>query len=81
MKRKIAIEDSLSDVKNYLQQKGYAVEALQNNNNLNDYDAIVVTGQDSNTLGMENAVTKSRVINARGQTAEQIYQQIENNIK
>lgn len=81
MKRKIAVEGSLSDVKGLLQSKGYQVEDLNNQNNLDSYDAIIITGQDSNVLGMENAVTKSPVIDARGQSAEDIYQQLQNRIK
>ncbi|SNS86327.1 Uncharacterised protein family (UPF0180) [Anaerovirgula multivorans] len=81
MKKKIAVEGSLSDVKDLLQSKGYQVEDLNNQNNLDSYDAIITTGQDSNVLGMENAVTKSPVIDARGQSAEDIYQQLQNRIK
>lgn len=81
MKRKIAVEGSLSDVKDLLQSKGYQVEDLNNKNNLNTYDAIIITGQDSNVLGIENAVTKSPVIDARGQSAEEVYQQLQNRIK
>ncbi|SET69513.1 Uncharacterised protein family (UPF0180) [Natronincola peptidivorans] len=82
MKRKVAVEGTLNDVKGYLQEKGYEVEELNNqNNNLNNYDAIIITGQDSNVLGMEKAVTKSPIITARGQSAEEIYKQIENRMK
>lgn len=81
MKRKIAVEGSLTDVKNLLQSKGYQVEDLKDTNNLNNYDAIIITGQDSNTLGIENTVTKSPVITARGQTAEEIYHQLKNRIE
>ncbi|AOY76646.1 YkuS family protein [Clostridium formicaceticum] len=80
MKKKIAIEDGLADVRNYLQEKGYEVEGLKNDN-LNKYDAIIIAGQDSNVLGMENAVTKSPIISARGQSAEEVYQQLQSRIK
>ncbi|SDK21872.1 YkuS family protein [Natronincola ferrireducens] len=80
MKRKIAVEDGLADVKSYLQEKGYQVEGLDNRN-LNNYDAIIITGQDSNVLGMENAVTKSPIISAHGQSAEEVYQQLQNRMK
>ncbi|ABR49289.1 protein of unknown function UPF0180 [Alkaliphilus metalliredigens QYMF] len=76
MKRKVAIENSLGDVKTYLQEQGFQVEELRENANLDSYDAVIVTGQDSNMLGMENAVTKAPVITARGQSAEQIYDRI-----
>ena len=81
MGKKVGIEGSLTDVKELLQSKGYEVEELGNTNNLNKYDAIIVTGQDSNVLGIENTVTKSPIISARGQSAEDIYQQLQNRIK
>ncbi len=78
MKRKIAVEHSLTDVRNYLVKKGFEVESLDNRGNLDGFDAIVVTGQDSNTLGIEDTKTKTPIIKARGLSAEEVYDQIEN---
>lgn len=76
MKTKIAVEGTLTNVKDYLRKKGYQVTNLQNTGNLDSFDAIVVTGQDSNTLGIENTQTKTPIITARGQSAEQVYDEI-----
>lgn len=76
MKHKIAVEGSLTNVRDYLQNKGYQVTSLNNTGNLDSFDAIVVTGQDSNTLGIQNTQTKTPVITARGQSAEQVYDEI-----
>ncbi|MBM7614845.1 YkuS family protein [Alkaliphilus hydrothermalis] len=80
MKRKVAVDHSLADVRDYLQQKGFQVESLNNAKNLDRLDAVVVTGQDSNVLGIENATTKTPVITARGLSAEAVYDQIESRL-
>jgi Uncharacterised protein family (UPF0180). len=83
MKGKIAVEKDLTPVKDYLTSKGYAVECIdfnqQNSEKLQGYDAIVVTGLNSNLLGMEDTVTKSAVINADGLTPEEIANELEEN--
>ena len=76
MRKKIAVEHSLTDVVDYLKEKGFDVESLDNSRDLNRFDAIVVTGQDSNILGIEDTETKTPVIKARGQSAELVYDQI-----
>lgn len=81
MKRKVAVESSLSNVSNYLKSKGYDVYNLTSQNNMNNYDAIVVTGQDKNFLGMEDTSTKSVVIDARGKTPEEICNTLDNSLK
>jgi len=73
----IAVEGSLTDVRDYLQQRGYKVEALGTGNNLNKYSAIVITGQDSNMMGIEDTYTKAPIIDARGRSAEEIHDQIQ----
>ncbi len=76
MKAKVAVEGNLTGVKDYLQKKGWDVSSLQSTGNLDSFDAIVVTGQDSNILGIEKTQTKTPIITARGQSAEQVYDEI-----
>lgn len=77
--KRIAVENALGNVKSYLQQQGYTVESLENNkSNLNSFDAVVVSGQDSNFLGMHDTSTNSSVIYARGLTPQDVYSQLEN---
>ncbi|MDI3310578.1 MAG: YkuS family protein, partial [Thermoanaerobacterium sp.] len=40
--------------------------------NVNDYDAIVITGQHKDMLGFENTYTNSPIIDATGMTPEDI---------
>lgn len=72
---KIAIEESLSDVKNALQNAGHEVTALDQSN-ASSCDCCVISGMDKNLLGMAETSTKSAVINADGQTPEQVLQEV-----
>ncbi|MTI65940.1 MAG: YkuS family protein [Firmicutes bacterium] len=77
MNRRILVEDSLTNVKDVLLGQGYEVGKLSTEkNNLEGYDAIVVSGQDKNFMGITNTVTKSPVIDARNKSAEDILNQI-----
>lgn len=84
MKRIIAIEDNLGPVKEYLTDKGYDVknfDIAQDRANLTDkYDAFVVTGLNSNMLGINDTDTKAVVIDAAGMSPEQIYHELESRL-
>lgn len=76
--RKVAIENNLQDVKDYLKDKGYSVESLEDKRqDLDTFDAIVVTGQNSNFLGIEDSSTKKSIISADGRTPSEIHNEIE----
>lgn len=81
MKGKIAIEQNLTPVKTYLSSKGYNVESIsmndQNTKKLQGYDAIIVTGQNSDFLGFETTKTNAVVINADGLTPEEVAKELE----
>ncbi len=84
MNRKIAVERSLTPVMEYLSEKGYKVEGIDINSeyskNIEQYDAIVVTGMNKDFLGIQDVVSKIPVIDARGLNAEQVYDRISNSI-
>ncbi|WP_066504908.1 YkuS family protein [Abyssisolibacter fermentans] len=80
MKKRVLIEDSLTEVSQYLSKKGLNVSNL-NKNNLNSCDVIVVSGQDSNIMGISNIEIEKPVINARGKTSDDIYNQIVETLK
>lgn len=79
--QKIAVQEGLRPVQEYLEDKGYEVESVdfdtfskaQNEN----YDAIVVTGMNNDFLGMQDTATSAPVIDATGMTPEEICEQIE----
>lgn len=71
--KRVAIEQDLSNVKEYLQKNGYTVECLESvKDNLDAFDAIVVTGLNTNFMGIEDTTTKATVINANGLTPEDV---------
>ncbi|MDD3225581.1 MAG: YkuS family protein [Clostridium sp.] len=75
---KIAIESNLGHVKDYLQDKDCEVSTLKDYDiNLNDFDAIVVTGQNDNLMGIEDTLTNTVVIDASGMTPQEIYHEIQ----
>ncbi|WP_168198255.1 YkuS family protein [Crassaminicella thermophila] len=79
--KKVAVEKSLENVKNYLNNKGFDVADLESaTTNLKNFDAIVVSGQNSNLLGMHDTSTKASVINAKGLTVEDIYEELNNRL-
>lgn len=83
MKCKIAVEQNLTPVKDYLTGKGYQVECITFNDQsftkLKDYDAIVVTGLKNDFLGMQDTMTGAAIINATGMTPEEVEKEIESN--
>ena len=87
MKKRIAVENSLQNVKEYLTNKGYEVATLSapilaydetdyDSGDENYYDAIVISGQSENLMGSTRITTDARVIDASGKTPDDIYNQI-----
>jgi hypothetical protein len=79
--KKVGIERTLGNVKRYLESRDCEVSELDAANKesqgaLNRFDAIVVTGADSNFMGMEDIVTTTAVINAEGKTEDEIYNEV-----
>ncbi len=78
--KKIAVQEGLKPVQEYLKDQGYEVETVsfdaftkaQNEN----YDAIVLTGMSKDFLGMQDTATSAPVIDATGMTPEEIFEQI-----
>lgn len=85
MIRKIGIEPTLTQVRDFLTTKGYTVENLNMGDrsvrNPDQYDAYIVTGMNKDFLGMQDTSTRSPVIDATGMTAEQVYQQLESRLR
>ncbi len=72
---KIAVEDSLTNVKQALRDNGYDVVNMEPGG-AESCDCYVISGQDKNMLGMADTETKASVINAEGLTAEQVVEQV-----
>lgn len=76
---RIGIEPNLTNVKDYLEDQGYECVTLDasNGENLNIFDAIVITGQDENVMGYDDTNTDAVIIEAVGMTPEEIYDEIQ----
>ena len=80
--KKVAVQKGLSPVKNYLENSGYSVKEFDSSNKtadnyLDKFDAVVVTGESENIMGMEDTTTSASIINADGMTPEDIKNEIE----
>ncbi|WP_432408837.1 YkuS family protein [Wukongibacter sp. M2B1] len=79
--KRVAVEKSLRNVKDYLKEQGYNVESLENNRDkINSFDAIVVTGQNSNFLGMHDTSTNGTVVYAKGLTPEDVHKELQRSL-
>jgi hypothetical protein len=76
---KIAVENSLGNVKDVLQQNGFEVVGLDSNS-IQSCDACVISGQDKNVLGITETVTRASVINAEGMTESEVLKQVNQRI-
>lgn len=82
----IGIERSLSDIKSLLEQNNYNVVEMDNANSdtkraQKKFDAIIVSGLDSNFLGMQDTLSNTPVITANGKTAEEVYSELKDRLK
>ncbi|MBN6185613.1 YkuS family protein [Aneurinibacillus sp. BA2021] len=73
---RIGVENSLGNIKQYLESQGHQVMEI-NEANLKNCDCCIISGQDENMMGMANTVTQAPVINADGMTAEQVLQAVQ----
>lgn len=81
MHKKVAVENNLDNVRRYLIDKGYQVDMFDDTqlhriDDVSDYDAIVISGENSNFMGIEDTSTNVQVIDARGTTPEEIFNSI-----
>lgn len=72
---RVAVENSLGSVKEYLQNKGVEVISLEAGQKAN-YDCCVISGQDKDVMGIADVTTKAPVVNAEGMTEEEVYQAV-----
>ncbi|ACL68798.1 YkuS family protein [Halothermothrix orenii] len=79
MARKIAVEEGLSNIAQELERFGYQVVNLTNQN-MREADAIVISGQDRNMMNREDITSKAQIIDARGLTAVQVRNELENRL-
>lgn len=71
---KVAVEESLTGVKELLERKGYQVVSPQDGG---EVVATVLTGLDNSVMNMQEVTTKGRVIDAAGMTPEEVLARLE----
>ncbi|MDC3412758.1 YkuS family protein [Aquibacillus sp. 3ASR75-11] len=78
---RVGIEGSLSDIKAALQEKGYDIVDLRQEEDAKGVDCCVISGQDKNVMGIATTSTQGSVINAEGLTAEEVTQEVESRLQ
>jgi hypothetical protein len=78
---KVGVESSLTNIQEALREKGYDVVELKQESDAQDCSCCVITGLDSNVMGMQDTVTRGSVIEANGLTAEEVCQQVESRLQ
>lgn len=84
MDKVVAVEKHLSNVKQFFENKGYRVDSFSDGNldtvgNLNNYVAIITSGESKHFMGLEEISTKAPIILAEGLTPEEIYNSVSTN--
>jgi len=82
--KKVAVQKGLREVKDYLNGEGYSVKEFDNSKKnaghfLDRYDAVIVTGENQNIMGVQETISSTPIIDATGMTGEEIKKQIERN--
>ena len=80
--KKVAVQNGLSTISDYLCKEGYKVKEFDNRkknagNFYNKYDAVVVTGENQNVMGVDDTITSTPIINAIGMTPQEVKERIE----
>ncbi|MEW6724468.1 MAG: YkuS family protein [Bacillota bacterium] len=76
--RIVAVAEGLTPVTEELRSRGY--EPVQLGDDLSavgDVAALVITGLDSNMMGVEDILTEKPVITARGRTAREVADEVD----
>ncbi|PWU69336.1 YkuS family protein [Gracilibacillus dipsosauri] len=78
---RIGVEESLTDVQQRLQEDGHEVITLRQEQDANGCDCCVISGQDQNMMGMQNAVIQGSVISAHGLSANDVCQEVQQRLQ
>lgn len=74
---RIGVEEGLTNVSQALEEKGYQVVPLSNASEFENVDCCIVTGMDSNIMGMQTTNTQVPVIEANGLSADEVCQKVD----
>ncbi|MGE7603656.1 YkuS family protein [Peribacillus sp. NPDC097675] len=74
---KIGVEESLTNIQEALREKGFDVVEIKQEADAKNLDCCVVTGLESNVMGISDTSIKASIIDADGLTADEVCQQVE----
>jgi glutamine amidotransferase PdxT len=78
---RIGVEESLTNIQEALRARGHEVVPLKQEEDAKGCDCCVLTGLDSNVMGMQDSVIQGPVIEANGLTAEEVCKQVEGKLQ
>ncbi|MBN8192330.1 MULTISPECIES: YkuS family protein [Bacillaceae] len=78
---RIGVEQSLTNVVEALRAQGHEVVELKQESDANGCDCCVVTGMDTDVMGIQNVATQGPVIEASGLSADQICQEVQSRLQ
>ncbi|PLR98786.1 YkuS family protein [Bacillus sp. T33-2] len=74
---RVGVEHSLTNISEALRDRGYDIVELRQESDARGCDACVISGLDSDVMGIANTVTQGSVIEANGLTAEEVCRHVE----
>ncbi|MBT2757078.1 YkuS family protein [Mesobacillus foraminis] len=74
---RVGVEQSLTNISEALRERGYDVVDLKQENDAQGCDCCIISGIDSNIMGMQDTVTQGSVIEANGLSADEVCRQVE----
>ncbi|MFJ7638031.1 YkuS family protein [Peribacillus sp. NPDC097225] len=75
---KIGVEESLTNIQEALRDKGFDVVEIKQEADAKNLDCCVVTGLETNIMGISDTSIKASIIDADGLTADEVCRQVEN---
>ncbi|MCE4048152.1 MULTISPECIES: YkuS family protein [Bacillaceae] len=73
---RIGVEQSLTNISEALREQGHEVIDLKQESDAQNCDCCVVSGIDSNVMGMQDTQIQGSVIEANGLSADEVCQQV-----
>ncbi|KON69588.1 YkuS family protein [Peribacillus butanolivorans] len=77
---KIGVEESLTNIQEALREKGFDVVEIKQEADAKNLDCFVVTGLETNVMGIIDTSSKASIIEANGLSADEVCREVENKI-
>ncbi|MCT2346876.1 YkuS family protein [Niallia taxi] len=74
---RIGVEQALTNISEALREKGHEIVDLKQESDAQGCDCCVISGVDSNVMGMQDTQMQGSVIEANGLSADEVCQQVE----